>query len=111
MSEVCIDHVGWVMLGDGAADGQSLVGGHKTDQILVQSDLSSKKVLDQRVNLLGKAIEQIDAEKLLKVTAIKSAGKAVKNRATSILAHEVSVDKILGGTSCLNRSSEDFAYR
>ena len=109
VSEVCIDHVGWVMLKDVVADGQSLVGGHKTDQILAQSDLSSKKVLDQRVNLLGKAIEQIDAEKLLKLTAIKSAGKSVKNWPTSILAHKVAVDKVLGSMSRHKRRSEDFA--
>ena len=105
VSEVGIDHVGRSMLedvaGQLAADGQSVVGRHKTDQILAQSDCASKKILDQRVNLrafLGYAIEQVDEEKLLKVTAIKSAGKAVKNRATRILAHVVSarVDKILG---------------
>ena len=101
VSEVGIDHVGRSMLEDVEADGQSVVGRHKTDQILARSDCASKKILDQRVNLrafLGYAIEQVDEEKLLKVTAIKSAGKAVKNRATRILAHVVSarVDKILG---------------
>ena len=114
MSEDSIDHVGRGMFEDDAADGQSLVGGHKSasDQMLERSDHSSKKVLDQHVNILtflGNVIEQIDEEKLLKVSAIKSAGKSVKNWATSILAHKVAVDKILGSTSQLKRSSEDFA--
>ena len=43
------------------------------------------------------------------MTAIKSASNSVKNGATSILAHKVVVDKILGSTSQLKRSSEDFA--
>ena len=43
-SEVGIDHVKLGMLEDVAADGQSLVGGHKTYQILALLDHSSKKV-------------------------------------------------------------------
>ena len=60
LSKVCIEHIGRSMAQHAqghcstAADGQSLVGGRKADQIVAREDPQdrpSKKVLDQRMDL------------------------------------------------------------
>ena len=57
LSKVCIEHIGRSMAQHAqghcstAADGQSLVGGRKADQIVAREDRPSKKVLDQRMDL------------------------------------------------------------
>ena len=61
-SALPVEHIGRGMLEYLAADGQSLIGGHETDQILALADLARKKFLDQGVDLrtfLDNAIEQM----------------------------------------------------
>ena len=76
LSKVCIEHIGRSMAQHAqghcstAADGQSLVGGRKADQIV--AGLGSAH---GSPDVLGNAAEQIDEEKLLKVTVHQTALK------------------------------------